>query len=127
MYIDVKINGKPIGAIVDTDATHNYFANTEVEHLGLVIEKGSGKVKVINSGAQPIARVVKIMLIKGRTNLFIVQIDDFKVISELDPSRYKLVVFSYPDSLMTMRRMDEPYNIVIALREMNPHFCVPFN
>ncbi|XP_022855211.1 uncharacterized protein LOC111376484 [Olea europaea var. sylvestris] len=44
MYIDVKVNGKPIRAMVDTGATHNYLAYTEVERLGLVLEKGSGKV-----------------------------------------------------------------------------------
>ncbi|XP_022899436.1 uncharacterized protein LOC111412751 [Olea europaea var. sylvestris] len=74
MYIDVKINGKPIRAIAGTGATHNYLACTEVERLGLVLEKGSGKVKAINSTAQPIAGVAKSMLIKvgpfeGRTNL----------------------------------------------------------
>ncbi|XP_022872505.1 uncharacterized protein LOC111391505 [Olea europaea var. sylvestris] len=64
MYIDVKINGKPIRAMVDTGATHNYPACTEVERLGLVLEKGSGKVKAINAAAQPIAGVAKSMLIK---------------------------------------------------------------
>ncbi|KAL2466073.1 Uncharacterized protein Adt_41924 [Abeliophyllum distichum] len=41
MYIDEKINGKPIKAMVDTGATHNYLASLEVEQLGLVLEKGS--------------------------------------------------------------------------------------
>ncbi|KAL2504007.1 Uncharacterized protein Adt_19628 [Abeliophyllum distichum] len=44
-----KINGKSIKAMVDTGATHNYNASPEVECLGLVLEKGSGKDKAINS------------------------------------------------------------------------------
>ncbi|XP_022857861.1 uncharacterized protein LOC111378821, partial [Olea europaea var. sylvestris] len=51
--------------MVDTGATHNYVACTEVERLGLVLEKGSEKVKTINSTAQPIAGVAKSMLIKA--------------------------------------------------------------
>jgi len=74
MYIDVKINGKPITAMVDTGATHNYLSSTEVKRLGLVLEKGSGKVKEINFAAQPIVGVTKSVLLKagpfeGRTNL----------------------------------------------------------
>ncbi|KAL0430930.1 UNVERIFIED_CONTAM: RNA-directed DNA polymerase [Sesamum radiatum] len=64
MFVDVKIHGKPIRAMVDTGATHNYLASAEVERLGLVLEKGVGRVKAINSAAQPIAGVVKSVLIK---------------------------------------------------------------
>ncbi|XP_022853856.1 uncharacterized protein LOC111375284 [Olea europaea var. sylvestris] len=60
MYIDVKINEKPIRAMVDTGANHNCLACTEIERLELVLERGSGKVKAINSTAQPIARVAKL-------------------------------------------------------------------
>ncbi|KAL0430879.1 UNVERIFIED_CONTAM: hypothetical protein Sradi_0713900 [Sesamum radiatum] len=64
MFVDVKIHGKPIRAMVDTGATHNYLASAEVERLGLVLEKGVGRVKAINSAAQPIAGVAKSVLIK---------------------------------------------------------------
>ncbi|KAL2472156.1 Uncharacterized protein Adt_40292 [Abeliophyllum distichum] len=57
IYIDVKINGKPIKTMVDTGATHNYFVSPEVERIVLVLKKGSRKVKVINSVAQPIIGV----------------------------------------------------------------------
>ncbi|XP_022852267.1 uncharacterized protein LOC111373903 [Olea europaea var. sylvestris] len=43
-YIDVKINGKPIRAMVDTGATHKYLACTEVERLRLVLEKVISRV-----------------------------------------------------------------------------------
>ncbi|KAK3006498.1 hypothetical protein RJ639_017037 [Escallonia herrerae] len=39
MYVDIKVNGKAIRAMVDTGATHNYISSTEVERLGLTLEK----------------------------------------------------------------------------------------
>ncbi|KAK4402746.1 hypothetical protein Sango_1015300 [Sesamum angolense] len=51
MFVDVKIHGKPVRAMIDTGATHNYLASAEVERLGLVLEKGVGRVKAINSAA----------------------------------------------------------------------------
>ncbi|KAK3025227.1 hypothetical protein RJ639_044575 [Escallonia herrerae] len=39
MYVDIKVNGKAIRAMVDTGATHNYIFSTEVERLGLTLEK----------------------------------------------------------------------------------------
>ncbi|KAL0292961.1 UNVERIFIED_CONTAM: Retrovirus-related Pol polyprotein from transposon [Sesamum calycinum] len=50
--------------MIDTGATHNYLARAEVERFGLVLEKGVGRVKAINSAAQPIACVAKSVLIK---------------------------------------------------------------
>ncbi|KAK3031127.1 hypothetical protein RJ639_035125 [Escallonia herrerae] len=41
MYVDIKVNGKAIRAMVDTGATHNYISSTEVERLGLTLEKGA--------------------------------------------------------------------------------------
>ncbi|KAL2224126.1 UNVERIFIED_CONTAM: Retrovirus-related Pol polyprotein from transposon, partial [Sesamum indicum] len=89
MFVDVKIHGKPIRAMIDTGATHNYLASAEVERLGLVLEKGVGRVKAINSAAQPIAGVAKSVLIKvgsfeGKTNLSVVVMDDFKLILGLE-------------------------------------------
>ncbi|KAL2246240.1 UNVERIFIED_CONTAM: hypothetical protein Sindi_2892200 [Sesamum indicum] len=39
MFIDVKIHGKPIRAMIDTGVSHNYLASAEVARLGLVLEK----------------------------------------------------------------------------------------
>lgn len=89
MYVDVKINGKSIRAMIDTGATHNYLATTEVERFGLALEKTVGQVKAINSAAQPVAGVAKGVKIKagpfeGKINLSVVQMDDFKLILGLD-------------------------------------------
>ncbi|KAK2997591.1 hypothetical protein RJ639_025930 [Escallonia herrerae] len=64
MYVDIKVNGKAIRAMVDTGATHNYIYSTEVERLGLTLEKGCGWVKAINSAAQPVAGIARSVLIK---------------------------------------------------------------
>ncbi|KAK2996782.1 hypothetical protein RJ639_026463, partial [Escallonia herrerae] len=89
MYVDIKVNGKAIRAMVDTGATHNYISSTEVERLGLTLEKGCGRVKAINSAAQPVAGIARSVLIKigpyeGRTNFLIVIMDDFKLILGLE-------------------------------------------
>ncbi|KAK3003757.1 hypothetical protein RJ639_018386 [Escallonia herrerae] len=89
MYVDIKVNGKAIRAMVDTGATHNYISSTEVERLGLTLEKGCGQVKAINSAAQPVAGIVRSVLIKigpyeGRTNFSVVIMDDFKLILGLE-------------------------------------------
>ncbi|KAL2226521.1 UNVERIFIED_CONTAM: hypothetical protein Sindi_2010800 [Sesamum indicum] len=51
MFVDVKIHGKPIRAMIDTGASHNYLESAELARLGLVLEKGVGRVKAINSAA----------------------------------------------------------------------------
>ncbi|KAK2988026.1 hypothetical protein RJ640_011289 [Escallonia rubra] len=89
MYVDIKVNGKAIRAMVDTGATHKYISSTEVERLGLLLEKGCGRVKAINSAAQPVAGIARSVLIKvgpyeGRTNFSVVTMDDFKLILGLE-------------------------------------------
>ncbi|KAL0386193.1 UNVERIFIED_CONTAM: hypothetical protein Sradi_3013600 [Sesamum radiatum] len=106
MFVDVKIHGKPIRAMVDTGATHNYLASAEVERLGLVLEKGVGRVKAINSATQPIAGVAKSVLMgpfEGKTNLSVVLMDDFKLILGLDFLQdTRTAVLPHVDSLMMM-------------------------
>ncbi|KAK2965339.1 hypothetical protein RJ640_013802 [Escallonia rubra] len=65
MYVDIKVNGKAIRAMVDTGATHNCIYSTKVERLGLTLEKGCGRVKTINSATQPVAGIARSLLIKG--------------------------------------------------------------
>ncbi|KAL0415947.1 UNVERIFIED_CONTAM: Transposon Tf2-12 polyprotein [Sesamum latifolium] len=108
MFVDVKIRSKPIRAMVDTGATHNYLASAEVERLGLMLENGVGRVKAINLAAQSIAGVAKSVLIKvgpfeGNTNISVVVMDDFKLILGLDFLRdTRTAVLPHVDSLMMM-------------------------
>ncbi|KAK4397334.1 hypothetical protein Sango_1570000 [Sesamum angolense] len=108
MFVDLKIHGEPIRAMIDTEATHNYVASTEVERLELVLEKGVGRVKAINLAAQPIAGVAKSVPIKvgpfeGKTNLFVMVMDDFKLILEHEFLRdTRTTVMPHVDSLMIL-------------------------
>ncbi|KAL0395006.1 UNVERIFIED_CONTAM: Retrovirus-related Pol polyprotein from transposon [Sesamum latifolium] len=94
--------------MINTGATHNYLARAEVERLGLVLEKGVGQVKAINSAAQSIAGVAKSVLIKvgpyeGKTNLSVVVREDFKLILGLDfLQNTRTAVLPHVDSLMMM-------------------------
>ncbi|KAK2992373.1 hypothetical protein RJ640_018292 [Escallonia rubra] len=66
--VTTQVNGKAIRAMVDPGATHNYISSIEVERLGLTLEKRCGRVKVINSAAQPVAGIARSVLIKGMLN-----------------------------------------------------------
>ncbi|KAK3026126.1 hypothetical protein RJ639_042569 [Escallonia herrerae] len=105
MYVDIKVNGKAIRAMMDTGATHNYISSTKVERLGLTLEKGCGRVKAINSAAQPVAGIARSVLIKvgpyeGRTNFSVVTMDDFKLTLGLEFLRdTKTTVMSCTNSL----------------------------
>ncbi|KAK3027011.1 hypothetical protein RJ639_041166 [Escallonia herrerae] len=89
MYVDIKVNGKANRAMVDTSTTHNYISSTEVERLGLTLEKGCGRVMAINSAAQPVAGIARSVLIKigpyeGRNNFSVIIMDNFKLIVGLE-------------------------------------------
>ncbi|KAL0325305.1 UNVERIFIED_CONTAM: RNA-directed DNA polymerase [Sesamum radiatum] len=85
MFVDVKIHGKPVRAMIDTGATHNYLENAEVERLSVVLEKGVRRVKA------------------GKTNLSVVLMDDFKLILELEFLRDTCTtVLPHVDSLMML-------------------------
>ncbi|KAL2240752.1 UNVERIFIED_CONTAM: hypothetical protein Sindi_0716400 [Sesamum indicum] len=98
MFVDVKLHSKPIHAMIDIGAFHNHLASAKVARLGLVLEKGVGRVKAINSATQPIVGVAKFVMIKvgayeGKTNLSIVVMDDFKLILGLEFLRDRRTTF----------------------------------
>ncbi|KAK3020469.1 hypothetical protein RJ639_047123 [Escallonia herrerae] len=88
-YVDIKVNGKAIRAMVDIGPTHNYIYSTEVERLGLTLKIGYRRMKAINSAAQLVVEISRSVLIKigsyeGKTNFSIVIMDDFKLILRLE-------------------------------------------
>lgn len=56
MFINVKVNGKVVRAMVDTGATHKFLYDWIVARLDLQIDKGNSKIKAVNSEAKPIVR-----------------------------------------------------------------------
>ncbi|KAL2526497.1 Uncharacterized protein Adt_11551 [Abeliophyllum distichum] len=121
MYIDMKIKGKPIKAMVNTSATHNYLASPEVEHLGLVLEKGSRKVKAINLVAQPIARVAKSVLIKRlRKQLAVSQnlLEDFYINLRMSCWR------KLPRKFLPRRSIDHEIELILGAK---PHAMAPYH
>lgn len=55
MFVDVKVNGKVVRAMVDTGATQNFLSYWIVARLGLRVDKENSKMKA--SEAKPIVRV----------------------------------------------------------------------
>ena len=108
MFVDVKINGKPIRVLIDTGATHNFVAGIEVERLGLSLEKDSSKIKAVNSAAQPIYGVTRAVPMKvssweGKANFTAVPMDDFQAILGLEFLRNtKMAVMPYLNSMCVM-------------------------
>ncbi|XP_060196336.1 uncharacterized protein LOC132625764 [Lycium barbarum] len=108
MFVDMRVNGKPVRAMVDTGATHNYLASTEVEYFGLVVEKGRGRVKAINSPAIPVGGAskgvpFKLSSLEGKMNMSIVIMDDFKLILGLEFMRENYVIpFPFADALLVL-------------------------
>ncbi|XP_070042782.1 uncharacterized protein [Nicotiana tomentosiformis] len=104
----MKVNGKPIRAMIDTGATHNYLASTEVECLAQVVGKGRGRVKAINSPPQPVGEIAKGVPVKfdpyeGKFNLRMVIIDDFELIVGLEFMRQTNTIHvPYADMLLMM-------------------------
>ncbi|XP_062021178.1 uncharacterized protein LOC133737687 [Rosa rugosa] len=86
MFVDGSINGKIAKSVmVDTGATHNFVSETEARRLGLKLEKDVGCIKAVNSKASPttgLSRGVSLKLghWQGKTDLVVVQMDDFDVI-----------------------------------------------
>lgn len=106
--MDVKLNGKPLCALIDTGATHNFVAEIEVERLGLSLEKDGSRIKVVNSAAQPIYGVAKSVHLKvstweGRVDFTAVPMDNFQAILGLDFLRStKTAVMPYSNSMCVM-------------------------
>ncbi|XP_028062320.1 uncharacterized protein LOC114265704 [Camellia sinensis] len=115
MFVDVKLNGKPLCALIDTGATRNFVAGTEVERLGLSLDKDGSHIKVVNSAVQPIYGIAKSVHLKvsiweGRVDFTAVTMDDFQAILGLDFLRStKTAVMPYSNSMCVMG--DKPYLI----------------
>uniref|UniRef100_A0A1S4BZT8 Reverse transcriptase n=1 Tax=Nicotiana tabacum TaxID=4097 RepID=A0A1S4BZT8_TOBAC len=84
------------------------FIGMKVERLGLVVGKGKGRVKAINSPPQPVGGMAKEVPVKlgpyeGKFNLRVVIIDDFELIVGMEFLRQtNTMLASYADLLLMM-------------------------
>ncbi|XP_070029127.1 uncharacterized protein [Nicotiana sylvestris] len=108
MFVELKVNGKPIHVLIDTGATLDYLASTQVERLGLVVQKSKGRVKAINSPPQTLGGMttnvpVKLGPYKGSINLRIAIIDDFDIIVGLEFMRQtNTILVPYANMLLML-------------------------
>ncbi|GMI94553.1 hypothetical protein HRI_003124600 [Hibiscus trionum] len=89
MYVNVIINWKASWALVDTGATDTFISPTEARRCGLVVAKGVGQMKAVNSVASSIcgnSKEVRIKLgpLEGNVNFTVTPMDDFDVVLGLD-------------------------------------------
>ena len=54
LYVEARLGGTPIQAMVDSGATHNFLAQEEAARLGLAVVREQTCMKAVNSEAQPI-------------------------------------------------------------------------
>ncbi|XP_074297249.1 uncharacterized protein LOC141627954 [Silene latifolia] len=85
MYVEVKYNGICTRSMIDTGASHNFVTPDEAKRLGMEINREGGRMKAVNSSAQPIQGVAKDVVIKmgewsGKLDFTSVPMDDFKIV-----------------------------------------------
>ncbi|KAL6142524.1 hypothetical protein ACLB2K_060804 [Fragaria x ananassa] len=89
LYVDVKVGGTTVHALVDCGATHNFMTSEEARKLGVRVTKESGSVKAVNMAATPIVGVVRDVEVrigawKGRVDFTVVKMDDYGMVIGLE-------------------------------------------
>ena len=84
-FVEGRIRGNTIRALVDTSDTHNFVSLDEVARLGIKPTKGSGTIEAVNSTAKPTHGVAKDVWAKigqweGEIDYLTVPMDDFQVV-----------------------------------------------
>ncbi|KAK4273516.1 hypothetical protein QN277_021899 [Acacia crassicarpa] len=110
MFVDVKLNGKPVKVMVDTGATHNFITPEEAKRVGLSVAQGRGWWKSVNTPAKPlegVARGVELCMgtWKGTVDLSVTPMDDFNMVLGMDFLRKaKVVLMPGEDSLCFLEK-----------------------
>ena len=61
MHMHAIVNGEQFKVMVDSSVTHNFVATKETTKLGLKLEDDTDQIKVVNSKAQKIHGMAKIV------------------------------------------------------------------
>ncbi|XP_015941749.1 uncharacterized protein LOC107467224 [Arachis duranensis] len=117
MYVKAFINEKPVMAMIDTGATHNFITPDEAKRLGLKITEKNGWFKPVNTKGEPLKGVAKKVEMtlgswKGLVDFSVAPMDDFKIVIGLD--------FQRKENIIPM-----PYYDVICIMEKGSPCMVP--
>ncbi|XP_015165225.1 uncharacterized protein [Solanum tuberosum] len=114
-YVDLKINGKPACALVDTGAEVNLMTKTAATRLGLSYSPSSAQLRTVNApptSVNGVAHGVSITLgeWQGKTNFTVAPVDLFDIIlgqeffqqchAVIDPYLQRLLVMEQGRSCM---------------------------
>lgn len=104
-YVQAKVNGLPVRALVDSGATHNFVSADEARRLGLKTTKEGGTIKAMNSGVRPISGVARNVTAKigewvGTVDLSVIPMDDFKLVLGMEfMDKVKAFLMPFANSL----------------------------
>ncbi|KAL3501990.1 hypothetical protein ACH5RR_036439 [Cinchona calisaya] len=84
LYVQAKVNGMDVLAMVDTGATHSFVTGREIRRLKLELNEHGYCIKAVNSEAQPVLGVASVELTlgpwSGKCSLMAVPLDNFDLI-----------------------------------------------
>ncbi|XP_057755441.1 uncharacterized protein LOC130974589 [Arachis stenosperma] len=110
MYVKAFINEKPVMAMIDTGATHNFITPDEARRLGLKITEKNGWFKPVNTKGEPLKGVAKGVEMtlgswKGLVDFSVAPMDDFKIVIGLDLQRKaNIIPIPYYDIVCVMEK-----------------------
>lgn len=89
MFVDVKIAGQSMSALVDTGATDLFISEEAAKKVGLKVEKRAGWLKTVNSKEVPtfgMARDVDVQigLWSSKEAIEVIPLDDYDFVIGLD-------------------------------------------
>ena len=83
-YVQVEMNENGTEGMLDSSATHNFFADWMVQKFGLKVSKCSSKIKAVNLEAKPMLGIAygakfKVGEWTRKVNFLVMELDDFDV------------------------------------------------
>ncbi|KAF2286313.1 hypothetical protein GH714_013750 [Hevea brasiliensis] len=84
-FVQIKVGGQELQALLDTGASHNFLTEKEAKRLGIPYEKEMGWLKAVNSTPNLIHGVARDTKVRiedwhGTLDFFVVSMDDYQCI-----------------------------------------------
>ncbi|KAF2289038.1 hypothetical protein GH714_024365 [Hevea brasiliensis] len=84
-FVQIKVRGQELWALLDTGASHNFLMVEEAKRLGIPYEKEMGWLKAVNSVPNPIHGVARDAKVRIRywhctLDFFVVSMDDYQCV-----------------------------------------------